>query len=151
VRGKRTGVLLLLVAALAGCGSSGHNSNPTLTTGQAQGLVAQLEAARAAAAAGNVAGTEAAIARFRGSVVRLRRAGALSDASARVLRIGAARVLARVKSENATPQAPAAQAQPTPAPAPAPAPAPPGHAKKHNEGKPGKDHGKGHGDGEGGD
>lgn len=150
MRGKRTGIaLLLVVAALCGCGSSGGKSSPALTTGQAQDLGAQLEAARAAAAAHNVGGTEAAIGRFRSAVARLRRAGALSDANARTLRIGAARVLARVKSDNAT-QPPATQTQTTPAPAPAPAPAPPGQKKKHKEGKPGKGYGKGHG-GEGGD
>lgn len=146
MRGKRTATALLLVVALGGCGSSGGNAGPGLTSGQAQGLVAQLEAARGAAAARNLAGTEAAINRFRRSVARLRRAGALSDASARALRIGAARVLARVKSDNAPPPQPA-PTQTTPAPAPAPAP--PGQKKKHNEPKehkPGKGHDNKHGD-----
>jgi hypothetical protein len=142
VRAKRTGIVLLVAAGLAGCGSSGDDT-PALTSRQAQGLVAQLESARAAATAGNVAGTEVALAKFRGSVVRLRRDGALSDEAARALRIGAARVLARVKTDNATP-APT----PTPAPAPttaqtapAPAPLPPGQKKKHGEKE---KHGKGH-------
>ena len=146
MRGKRTGVALLLVAALAGCGSSGDNSSPGLTAGQAHGLVTQLEAARAAATARNVAGTQAAIDKFRRSVAGLRRAGALTDAQARAMRIGAGRVLARVKSDNALAQPPPATTQATPAPIPAPAPAPPGQKKKHKGEKPGKGHGKGHGE-----
>jgi hypothetical protein len=138
VRGKRTGVALLLVAALAGCGSSGNNSSPGLTAGQAQGLVTQLQTARAAATARNVAGTQAAIDNFRRSVARLRRAGALTDAQARAMRIGAARVLARVKSDNAPPQSVSATTQTTPAPAP--------QKEKHKDEKAGKGHGKGHGD-----
>jgi hypothetical protein len=148
VRGKRTGVALLLVVALAGCGSSGDDSGPGLTSGQSQGLVAQLEAARATAAARDVAATKAAIDDFRRSVARLRRAGALTDAQARALRIGAARVLARVRSDNAPPQQPAPVLTET-----APAPAPPGHEKKHEEKKheekkPGKGHGEKHGEGD---
>ena len=132
----------MLVAAglLAGCGSS--SSKPGLTDGQAQGLVAQLQAARAAAAARDVAGVKAALAKFRRSVVQLRRDGDLSASTARSLRIGAARILQRVRSDNAPPpvqQAPAAT-QPTPVP--------PGQKKKHEEKKHGK--GKGHG-GKGGD
>jgi hypothetical protein len=145
VRAKRTAAVLLLVVGLGGCGSSSDKGSPDLTSGQAQGLVAQLETARAAAGARNVAATEAAIGRFRHSVARLRRAGALSDATARTLRIGAARVLARVTSDNA----PAPQTTPAPAattPAPAPAPGPPRHEKKHKEHKPGKGHGGGEGD-----
>jgi hypothetical protein len=138
VRGSRTGIALLLVAGLAGCGSSGNDQQPGLTSGQAQGLVAQLEAARVSAAARDVAGTKAAIVKFRRSVARLRRDGALSDATARALRIGAARLVERVTSDNAPP------AQPSPAPAtgtaPAPARQPPGQKKKHEE----KKHGKGH-------
>jgi multidrug efflux pump subunit AcrA (membrane-fusion protein) len=143
VRAGRTIIALLLAAGLiAGCGSS--SSKPGLTDGQTQGLVAQLQAARAAAAARDVAGTKAALAKFRRSVVQLRRDGDLSASTARSLRIGAARILQRVESDNAP-----APVQAAPAPAqPAPAP-PPGHKKKHEEKKkPGK--GKGHGD-EGGD
>ena len=141
MRAKRTGIALLLAAGLAGCGSSGDNTQ-ALTRRQVQGLVTQLETARAAAAARNVAGTKLALEKFRASVARLRRDGALTDDAARSLRIGAARVLARVKSDNPTP-APT----PTPTPtatqtAPAPAPLPPGQKKKHEE-KP--KHGKGHG------
>jgi hypothetical protein len=142
VRGKRTGVALLLVAALAGCGSSGNNSSPGLTAGQAQGLVTQLQTARAAATARNVAGTQAAIDNFRRSVARLRRAGALTDAQARAMRIGAARVLARVKSDNAPPQSVSATTQTTPAPAPQKEK----QKEKHKDEKAGKGHGKGHGD-----
>jgi len=145
VRAKRTGIALLLAAGLAGCGSSGDNTQ-ALTRRQVQGLVTQLETARAAAAARNVAGTKLALEKFRASVARLRRDGALTDDAARTLRIGAARVLARVEIDNPTP-APAPAPTPTPAPtatqtAPAPAPLPPGQKKKHEE-KP--KHGKGHG------
>ena len=144
MRAPRTIIALLLAAAvLAGCGSS--SSKPGLTDGQAQGLVAQLQAARAAAAAHDLAGTKAALAKFRRSIVQLRRDGDLSAATARSLRIGAARILQRVESDNAP--APV-QAAPTPA-QPAPPPAPhPGPKKKHEEKKHGK--GKGHG-GKGGD
>jgi hypothetical protein len=147
VRGRRTAVALLLAAGLASCGSSSDNA-PALTSRQAKGLVAQLELARAKAAAHDVAGTKAALNVFRASVVRLRRQGALSDDAARALRIGAARVLARVKSDNPppTPTAPApAATQTTPAPAPAPAPPPKKKKKQEQEHKHGKGHGKKHG------
>jgi hypothetical protein len=145
VRGKRTAISLLLVVALAGCGSSGDNSEPGLTSGQAQGLVAQLETARAAAAARNVAATKAAIDKFRRSVARLRRAGALTDTQARALRVGAARALARVRSDNAPPPPAPAETQTTPTPAPEP----PGQEKKHKEEeKKGKGHDEKHGEGD---
>jgi hypothetical protein len=108
---------------------------------QSQALVAQLDAARVAAASRDVGATKTALAKFRSSVAQLRRDGALSDATARSLRIGAARVLQRVESDN--PPQPVQQATPT-----APAPPPPGKAKKHEE-KHG--HGKGKKHGEGGD
>jgi hypothetical protein len=147
VRGSRTCIALLLVAGLAGCGSSGDHPQG-LTSGQAQSLVAQLEAARSSAAARDMAATRAAIDKFRGSVARLRRSGALSDGTARSLRIGAARVLDRVHSDSAPPPQPAAPpaTQTTPAPAP---PAPPG--KKKHEDKKKHDKAKGDGHGEEGD
>jgi hypothetical protein len=137
VRGSRAGIAGLLVAAvLAGCGSSSDDKTG-LTSGQARSLVAQLEAARSSAAARNVAATEAAVDNFRASVARLRRAGALSDATARSLRVGAARVLQRVRDDNAPPQQPAAPPQTETTPAPAPPP--PGQAKKkHDKEKHGK-------------
>jgi hypothetical protein len=138
VRAPRTCITLLLVAALAGCGS-GDDRQPGLTNGQAQGLIAQLEAARASAAARDATGTKVALARFRSSVARLQRDGSLTAATARSLRIGALRVLKRVTSDSTPPPAPAAtQTTPTPAPTPAP----PGQKKKHEK-KP--NHGKGHG------
>jgi hypothetical protein len=138
VRGSRACIAVVLVAGLlAGCGSSG-NSTPRLTKVQAQSLAAELEAARVTAAGHDVAGTQAALAKFRRSVAQLRRDGALSDATARSLRIGAARVLQRVRSDNPPP----AVTQP----APAPTKAPPGQAKKEKH-----DHGKGKKHGEGGD
>jgi hypothetical protein len=138
VRAPRTCIALLLVAALAGCGS-GDDEQPGLTNGQAQGLIAQLEAARASAAARDVAGTKAALANFRRSVARLQRAGSISAATARSLRIGAQRVVKRVAGDSAPPPA-ATQTTPTPAPAPAPT----GKEKKKHEEKPRhkKKHGK---------
>jgi hypothetical protein len=144
VRAARTGIVLLLAAALAGCGSSDDETG--LTNGEAQALVAQLEAARANAAARDAEGTKVALVRFRRSVARLQREGALSADTARALRIGAQRVVKRVVSDNAPP------AQPVPAGPPATStstiPAPPGkqekHKKKHDKGK-----GKKHGDKEG--
>jgi hypothetical protein len=147
VPGKGWGIALLLAAALAGCGSSGGNA-AELTSGQRQALVAQLEAVRAAAGAHDVAGAQTALGRFKASVARLRRSGALSDDTARLLRIGAARVVARVKSDNPPP----APTQTTPAPAPQPAPKPPGKHKGEHHPKPEKKHhGKPGHDGEGGD
>ena len=145
MRARRTGIVLLLAAALAGCGS-GDDKTPGLTNGQAAALVAQLEAARANAAARDAEGTRDVLARFRRSVARLQREGALSAETARALRIGAQRVAARVASDSAPPPA-----QPAPTVSettPAPAPAPPGQKKKQHDkkGKPGKGHGKG-GDG----
>jgi hypothetical protein len=135
VRAPRTCTALLLVAALAGCGS-GDDKQTRLTSGQAQALIAQLEAARASATARDATGTRVALARFRRSVARLQRDGSLTAATARSLRIGALRVLKRVTSDSTPPPAPAAtQTTPTPAP-------PPGQKKKHEK-KP--KHEKGHG------
>lgn len=130
--------LLLVVAALAGCGA-GDDKQPRLTNGQAQALIAQLEAARASATARDATGTRVALARFRRSVARLQRDGSLTAATARSLRIGALRVLKRVTSDSTPPPAPAAT-QTTPAPAPPPAP--PGQKKKHEKGHGKKGHGK---------
>jgi hypothetical protein len=147
VRGSRAGIAGLIVAAvLAGCGSS-SDGRGGLTDIEARALVAQLEAARASAAARDVAGTRAAVDKFRGAVAHLRRTGALSDATARSLRVGAARLLQRVRSDSAPPQ-PAPSSQPTPA---APAPLPPGQTKKHKERKDKHGKGKGHDKGEEGD
>jgi hypothetical protein len=145
VPGRGWGIALLLAALLAGCGSGGSQGG--LTTAQRQTLLAELAAARSAAAAHDLPAARTALAKFRASVTLLRRVGALSDSDARQLRIGAARVLARVQSDNPPPVQPV---QTTPAPAPAPPP--PGQAKKKEEKPPkhGKDHGHGHG-GEGGD
>jgi hypothetical protein len=145
VRAKRTAVALLLAAGLAGCGSS-SGKTPALTSRQAQALVAQLEIVRTKAEARDVAGTRAALDAFRASVARLRRQGALSDQTARQLRIGAARVLARVKSDNPPPPP---VAPPSTATQTAPAPVPPGQQKKKHDHKhnPGKGHGDNHGGG----
>jgi hypothetical protein len=142
VRDSRTGIALLLVAvALAGCGSGG-DKQAELSSGQAQALIAQLEAARASAAARDQAGTRANLTKFRRSVARLQREGALSAQTTRALRIGAARVLKRVESDSAPPPQPATAVTQT---TPVPAPQPPGQAKKdekkHDKGKDEK-HGK---------
>lgn len=132
MRGSRTGIAVLVVAVgLAGCGSDGGQAG--LTSAQQKALVAQLEAARGTAAAHDVAGTKAAVDKFRASVARLRRGGSLSDATARSLRIGAARLLQRVQSDNP----PAAQIAPAPQTQTTPVPLPPGQKKKHDK-KPGK-------------
>lgn len=132
MRCARTGIAsLLAVAALAGCGSG--DEQPGLTARQSRALVAQLEAARTKASARDVEGTRAVLARFRGSVARLRRSGALSEQTARLLRIGAARVLERVESDG-----PAPPAQPA-APVTETTPVPPAK-EEHGKGK--KDHGK---------
>ena len=136
MRGKRTGVVLLAALALAGCGGS-SDDEAGLTSGQRTALIQQLEAVRSASAVGNVAETESALNRFRSAVVHLRRTGALDDAQARALRIGAARVLARVRSDNPPPTTPVTT-QTTPAPAPAPP-----EKKKHGKGNgKGEKHGK---------
>jgi hypothetical protein len=134
------------VVALSGCGgSSGGSSGPGLTSGQRQALIQQLEAVRGAAAARDVSGAQDALDRFRRSVLHLRRTGALDAAQARALRIGVARVLARVKSDNPPKPVPAPVVTQT---TPAPAPLPPGKAKKHEHGK---KHGKHDHSDEGGD
>jgi hypothetical protein len=135
VRAARTGIVVLLAAALAGCGS-GDDKQARLTNGQAQALVAQLEAARANAAARDAAGTKAVLVKFRRSVARLQRQGAISAETARALRIGALRLVRRVASDSAPPPV---QTTPTVTQT-APAPVPPGRQKKHKE-----KHGKGHG------
>ena len=133
--GGRACIVLVVAVLAAGCGSG--NDSPSLSTPQQKALVAQLEAARATAAAHDVAGTKAAITRFQQSVSKLRQTGALSEQAAHTLRIGAARVLARVKSDNPPPAPQPAATQPTPAPAPAP----PGKAKGHKKHED-KHHGK---------
>lgn len=120
---------LLVVATFAGCGSK----QAGLTNGQAQALVAQLEAARATAAARDANGIQAALVRFRRSVARLERDGALSPETARALRIGAQRVARRVVSDSAPPARPAPAVTRT-----TPAAAPPGEKRKDK-------HGRGHG------
>jgi len=77
--------------------------------------------------------------------VHLRRTGALDDAQARALRIGAARVLARVHSDN-PPPAPVTATTPAPV-------APPKEKGHEKQPKPDDKHAKGHDKkhGEGGD
>jgi len=156
VRGARAGIVVLLAAAFAGCGSGGSRTG--LTGAQRSALIAQLEAVRTHASAHEVAATTAALRRFRRSVASLTRAGALTAGDARELRVGASRLLTRVKQDAVPvppPQPTVSQTTLTPAPAgPAPAPGPPGKhkgEKKHD--KPGKGGGdaQGGGDNGGGD
>ena len=134
MRGGRAGIVVVLVAAaLAGCGGGERG----LTNGERQALLAQIRAARASAAAGDVGGTETAIRKFRVSVARLQRSGALTDAQARTLRLGAVRVLARVKTDAAPPPQPT-QTTPAPAPTQTTPAEPPGKAKKKHEEQKGK-------------
>ena len=140
-------MVLVAAAFVAGCGSGGGSG---LTQGQRQALVAQLEAVRTTAASGDVSATKVAVRKFRTSVARLGRAGALSEAAARELRLGALRLLARLERDQAAAQP--AVTTPSPAPAPAPPPAgPPGKAKGHHKHGGPKDKGpkgKGHHKGE---
>jgi hypothetical protein len=121
---SRWGIVPVVVCALAagGCGSGAKpDSTPKITAVESKTLVAQLERARLTAAAQDLAGTKAALNAFKLQVARLRRAGALSDATARRLRIGANRVLARATSDSAAVvQPPVTPTATTPAPAPAP-------------------------------
>ena len=139
--GVRWGIASLAACALAlsACGSSGDET-PRMTRAQAQALVAQLERARVTAQAGDLEGTKAALTGFRRQVARLHRAGALSDATARSLRLGAARAVARATSD-ATPPPASTPTETTPAPAP---PAKKDEKKKHEK----KPHGKKKGHGE---
>jgi hypothetical protein len=153
VPGRRAGIVLVVAAAIAGCGSGGNAPKPGLTTGQSQALMAQLQAARSSASAHDVAGAKTALGRFTASVTKLRRSGALSDASAHTMRVAAARILKRIQTDNAAPAqpAPTTTSTPTPAPAPAPTPAPkPKEHAKHPAKEKGPGKGKGHGK-EGGD
>ena len=123
----RWGTVPVVVCVLAGggCGSGGNpDSTPRMSAVESKALVAQLERARLTAAAQDLVGTKAAMNGFKLQVARLRRAGALSDATARLLRVGANRALARAVSDSAA----VVQPPVTPA-ATAPAP-PPGQAKK---------------------
>jgi hypothetical protein len=102
----RRGIVPVVIYAVvaAGCGSSGKNDKtPRLTRAESQALTAQLERARVTAAAHDLAGTKASLIAFKGAVAKLRRAGALSDATARSLSVGAARALARATSDSAPP------------------------------------------------
>jgi hypothetical protein len=146
VPGRRAGIVLLVAAATAGCGSGGNAHQPGLTAGQSQALVAQLQAVRSSASAHDVAAAKTALARFTASVARLRRSGALSDASAHTMRVAAARVRERIQSDNAAPVQPTPATTSTPTPAPAapkkPAKHPPeqkGHGKDKGHGKKGGD------------
>lgn len=104
--------MLAVAAALSGCGGGDDKSG--LTNGQVQALVAQLEAARTTALAGDVAGTRSALAKFRRSVARLERQGLLSDDAARALRVGATRIGAAVQP--ASDPAPATPTETSPLP-----------------------------------
>ena len=137
-RGRWCAGLLVIAVLASGCGSG--DSAPGLTLGQRQALLAQLEAARSKASIQDLSGTEDWLRKFRASVARLERSGALTADAARLLRLGATRVLARAKSDSAPVPTPTVT---TPAPPP-PKKTPPGKAKGFKEHK-GKGH-KGEGD-----
>lgn len=128
--------LIAAAVAFGGCGGS-DTQEPGLTDAQEHALAAPLDQARQAGAARDLPGTLKQLRAFRARVAQLRRAGALDAATAKRLRVGAARAEARAASELAAP--PAQPAVTTPAPAPAP----PAKGKKKHEEK-GK-HGKGKG------
>jgi hypothetical protein len=112
----RRGIMPVVICALvaAGCGSSGKNDTaPRLSRVESRALTAQLERARVTAAAHDLAGTKAALLAFQDQVARLQRARALSDATTRSLRVGAARALARAASDSGPPPA-LTQAAPAP-------------------------------------
>jgi hypothetical protein len=131
---------VLVAAALAGCGDDEKSRG--LTSGQSQALVAQLEAARTTAAAGDIEGTESALTSFRRSIARLERSGALSAEAARALRVGAARVLKQVQRDFTPPPTTYTDTFTVPTPAPAQTPGK-GKGKGHGKGKGKKKHGKG--------
>jgi hypothetical protein len=145
----RWGIVPVVACALAasGCGSGGnHAATPRISAVESKALVAQLERARLTAAAQDLAGTKAALTAFKVQVARLHRAGALSGATARLLRVGANRALARATSDSApVVQPPVASTATTSAPAP-PAPPPEKKGKGDHKPKGGHKHGAKGGD-----
>jgi hypothetical protein len=107
---------LAAVLVLGACGADEKKKpDPRLSAGQAHALALALDQARQAGAARDLNGALMQLRSFREQVVRLRRAGAIDAATARRMRIGAARAEAQAKTELAPPpvvQAPA----PTPEP-----------------------------------
>ncbi|HJZ61012.1 MAG TPA: hypothetical protein VKD47_02530 [Miltoncostaeaceae bacterium] len=156
MRGRRSAACLVAAAAaavLAGCGGSGGGHRP-LPRADERALLASLDAARTAAAAGDRAGATAALRRFQARAERLLAAHAIDPADARALRAGALQAIARVPLDVRTPAPPppavitsAAPTTTTPAPDEDGKPGKGPKPKKNDRG-----HGKGHGHGdEGGD
>lgn len=153
---RRFACLVAAVAAaavLAGCGGSGAGRRP-LPPADERALLASLDAARTAAAAGDRAGATAALRRFQARAERLVAAHAIDPAEAGALRAGALQAIARVPLDVRGPAPPPPAVTTSPAPATT-APAPEENGKPGKGSKPKKHdrgHGKGHGHGdEGGD
>ena len=141
---NRAMIAALVAVALGGCGGE----EPTLTSGAADELHAQVSAVREAAGKGD---RDAALEALDGLAARVRElesGGSLAEADADALRRGIGRAKRRVRQEVAAP-APTATATPTPTPTatatataePTAEPEPPGKAKgkgKKPKGKKGK-------------
>lgn len=146
MRVRTCAAALVAVLAATGCGSdSPDRPAPGLTAAQARSLEAPLQQARTTTAARDLGGTLRHLKAFRTRVVRLRRAGAIDAATARRMRIGAARAEARARSELAPPPVVA------PEPAPPAEPVKPRKGKKAKKGKRGRGEGRWGGDEEGDD
>jgi hypothetical protein len=135
----RAWIVVLAAVALGGCGGE-----PTLSTGRADELHAQVAAVRDAAGKGDRAGALKTLDGLEAAVRDLEAGGSLAQADADALRRGIGRARRRVRAEIAEPT-PEPTPVPTPAATPVPTatPAPP-------QGKHGKGKGKGKGDDEGG-
>ena len=110
------------LALTAGCGGDGLPSQ--LTPGQRADLHTLVGQARTAAGAGDLAGTNAALARLKARVRTLRDDGALGkDRAAELLKYAAVAELKAARTVRAPVATPAPPAPPAPAPAPEPDPA----------------------------
>jgi hypothetical protein len=130
---SRSWIVVLAAVAIGGCGGE-----PTLGTGQADRLHAQVAAVRDAAGKGDRDAALEGLDGLEAEVRDLEAAGSLAEADADALRRGIGRARRRVRAEVAEPTpAPTPVPTPTATATPAPAPAPPqskppkGKAPKH--------------------
>jgi hypothetical protein len=133
---SRPWIVVLAVAALAGCGG-----DPTLTASRADELHARVAAAREAAGKGDRDGALEALDGLEADVRDLEAGGSLAEADADALRRGVGRARRRVRAELAEPTPEpeaAATAEPTPEPTATPVPEEP----DEDGGKPDKGNGK---------
>jgi hypothetical protein len=137
------GGLVVVAVAAAGCGGSDGGGGGGLDRAQERRLLGEVDAARAAARAGDRSRADAALTRLRREVAGFERSGALSGAQARTLRDTAIQAQRRVEAEV---PAPAAAPPLTASPA---APPPAAGAKGGKPGKGPKGKAKGHGGGKG--